>query len=112
MELNKLPGAFWRNDPFYPRPRCGCSIWQAFQEHYLQVSRQIAASDLEVSLSRLFIEKVSFRQKYLSTSRRIVGDRPGDQRLEDRSNSSVTFGVCFATTRTPVYGNIELQDDG
>jgi hypothetical protein len=56
--IEQAARAFWRNDPFYPRPRCGCSLWQAFQEHYLQVSRQVAAGDLEVSLSKLFIEKL------------------------------------------------------
>jgi hypothetical protein len=44
--------AFWKNDPFYPRPDEESFLWQAF------------------------------RETYLSTSQRIVGDRPGDRRLE------------------------------
>ena len=53
--------AFWRNDPYYPRPDKDPSLWSVFRERYIQVSeaceRQLQAAERSI-LSRHFIDLV------------------------------------------------------
>ncbi|KAL7654147.1 hypothetical protein ACMYSQ_008810 [Aspergillus niger] len=54
--------AFWRNDPFYPRPQR--ELWDVFREQYLITSETIISGynqvdiDQRLSLARRFIELV------------------------------------------------------
>lgn len=54
--------AFWHNDPFYPRPEKGPSLWSVFRERYLQVSEVCGgkpqAAERRRILSRQFIDLV------------------------------------------------------
>lgn len=56
--------AFWRNDPFYPRPIIEPALWAAFRVEYLQVSeaslRLLGKAEVENrrGFPQLFIDKV------------------------------------------------------
>lgn len=53
--------AFWRNDPYYPRPDKDSSLWSVFRQRYIQVSEacegQLQAAERSI-LSRHFIDLV------------------------------------------------------
>jgi hypothetical protein len=54
--------AFWRNDPYYPRPEKQPSLWSVFRERYIQVSEACGSEPQAVErrriLSRQFIDLV------------------------------------------------------
>mgnify|MGYP002718709102 FL=1 len=54
--------AFWRNDPYYPRPEKDPSLWSVFRERYIQVSEACGsepkAAERRRILSRHFIDLV------------------------------------------------------
>lgn len=52
--VRKAVRAYWRNDPFYPRP--GKGPWEDFREQYLQTSHEICESSELLGLSKLFID--------------------------------------------------------
>lgn len=60
--VKKAVNAFWRNDPFYPRP--GKALWTTFREQYLRTSDTCLQlcdgqeKDKQRLLTRLFIEQV------------------------------------------------------
>jgi hypothetical protein len=60
--VGKAVKAFWRNDPFYPRP--GNALWDTFREQYIHTSDECLAlcdvhkREKQRFLSRLFIEQV------------------------------------------------------
>ena len=60
--IEKAVKAFWRNDPFYPRP--GKALWDTFREQYIHTSDEclrfygIQEMEKQRFLSRLFIEQV------------------------------------------------------
>lgn len=70
MEMNsegvtQAAAAFWRNDPYYPRPEKDSSLWSVFRERYLQVSEACGGDGSEPKaaeqrrvLSKDFIELV------------------------------------------------------
>ncbi|KAI9869330.1 MAG: hypothetical protein M1813_000119 [Trichoglossum hirsutum] len=56
--------AFFRNDPFYPRP--GQTLWKDFRNRYLQVSSDITSGDHDerrTRLPKMFIERVEEAQR-------------------------------------------------
>ncbi|RAK96770.1 zinc finger protein [Aspergillus ibericus CBS 121593] len=54
--------AYWRNDPFYPRPRS--SLWDDFRRQYLQASEDIIAANCptgfkeRLDLAHLFVQTI------------------------------------------------------
>lgn len=60
--VEKAVRAFWRNDPFYPRP--GKALWRTFRDQYLCTSRECMnlchgqEKDQREPLPKLFIELV------------------------------------------------------
>jgi hypothetical protein len=54
--------AFWRNDPYYPRPEKDPALWSVFRERYIQVSEacrsEPQAAERRRTLSRHFIDLV------------------------------------------------------
>lgn len=56
--------AFWRNDPYYPRPGKDTHLWDTFRERYIQMSEDCTAlyepreASKRRSLSKSFIEFV------------------------------------------------------
>ncbi|CAG8937269.1 unnamed protein product [Penicillium salamii] len=53
--------AFWRNDPYYPRPGKDSSLWNVFREHYIHVSEACGGETKSVErrmLPRYFIDLV------------------------------------------------------
>ena len=57
--------AFWRNDPFYPRPKSSHALWKTFCDHYLLVSQDCILGqkyedqEERLGLSRLFIHMLN-----------------------------------------------------
>ena len=57
--------AFWRNDPFYPRPESSHDLWKTFCDHYLLVShdcilgQKYEDQEERLGLSRLFIHMLN-----------------------------------------------------
>jgi hypothetical protein len=67
--VNQAVAAFFRNDPFYPRPGAQQHLWEAFREQYLQVSSKIIRStqnsdavDARTPLPGLFIGQIETEQ--------------------------------------------------
>ena len=66
--LNKAVVAFFRNDPFYPRPSSSPVLWKAFRDKYLQTSstilrsRQFQSDDRCLALPDNFIENIETEQ--------------------------------------------------
>lgn len=62
--VEQAVSAFWRNDPFYPRPIIEPALWAAFRVEYLQVSeaslRLLGKAEVENrrGFPQLFIDKV------------------------------------------------------
>ena len=62
--INQAVTAFFRNDPFYPRP--GQPLWKGFQDRYLQVSLKIISGDQDdrrTQLPKMLIGKIEAHQK-------------------------------------------------
>lgn len=61
-EVVQAAAAFWRNDPYYPRPEKNISLWSVFRERYIQVSEACGsepqAAERRRILSRHFIDLV------------------------------------------------------
>lgn len=59
--------AFWRNDPYYPRPEKDPILWSVFRERYIQVSEACGGEPEAVErrriLSRYFIDLVEQERK-------------------------------------------------
>lgn len=59
--------AFWRNDPFYPRPESSHFLWKTFCDHYLLVSKDCIFGqkykdhEKMLGLSRLFIYMLNMK---------------------------------------------------
>lgn len=49
--------AFFRNDPFYPRPRSSPLLWEVFRKQYLASSRAVV-SDTSWKLPSMFVEAI------------------------------------------------------
>ena len=58
--------AFYKNDPFYPRPLSSPSLWKVFREQYLLSSVEVIVDapnkDKRAFLSRRFIETIEKRE--------------------------------------------------
>ncbi|CAG8242443.1 unnamed protein product [Penicillium salamii] len=84
MEMNsegvvQAAAAFWRNNPYNPRPGKESSLWNVFREHYTHVSEACGGKTEEAErriLSRYFIELVEQEGKFR-------------KEMEDQSSSSV-----------------------
>jgi hypothetical protein len=55
--------AFWKNDPFYPRPEEGSVLWKAFRDMYLATSLRVVnvgdgpgPGDRRLELAKLFVD--------------------------------------------------------
>lgn len=55
--------AFFRNDPYYPRPQSSPLLWEVFREQYLLSSKVVGATerDQRVLLSGMFIKAIEGR---------------------------------------------------
>src|SRR5436190_20106741 len=62
--VDQAVSAFFRNDPYYPRPGSSPHLWEAFRQEYLETSsdiignRQVQDKDWRRTLSRAFIEGI------------------------------------------------------
>lgn len=59
--VEQAVAAFWKNDPFYPRPEEGSVLWKSFREMYLGMSQRIVGDrhgpgDRRLELAKLFVD--------------------------------------------------------
>ncbi|KAK2754774.1 hypothetical protein FQN54_006667 [Arachnomyces sp. PD_36] len=63
--VDQAVAAFFRNDPFYPRPGSHDGSWEVFRDQYLQTSfdiiRQANNEDTRLPFPRMFIENIEGR---------------------------------------------------
>ncbi|RHZ69057.1 hypothetical protein CDV55_106806 [Aspergillus turcosus] len=61
--VEQAVAAFWKNDPFYPRPEEGSFLWLAFREMYLGTSQRVVGDghgpgDRRLELAKLFVDSL------------------------------------------------------
>ena len=79
--VDQAVGAFFRNDPYYPRPRYGnvddqdLFLWTNFRERYLQTSRSILGEDSpSIHLPLLLMEEIEREAIGIETRRKADED--------------------------------------
>lgn len=65
--VNQAVAAFYKNDPYYPRPRCGDiksqALWNAFKDRFLEASdAMLKRGSSEARLPTLWVELVEHRE--------------------------------------------------
>lgn len=61
--VQQAVAAFYKNDPFYPRPRSSLLLWKAFREQYLLASAEVMVhKDWRALLPGMFIDAIERRE--------------------------------------------------